>query len=89
MLIFFDKEAMDELEKQFTFKKNDKCLDQESIKNRKNEVTDLVIKIFRKKALGNEDEIKDYVEKIYIKVKEKFKEYKETNKMAWMVILTR
>jgi len=46
-----------------------------------------VMKTFKKKALGNDDEIKDFVGKLQVKIKEKFKEFKENNCLNWMVFL--
>ena len=43
------------------------------------------MKTFKKKALGNDDEIKDFVGKLQVKIKEKFKEFKENNVTNWMV----
>ena len=47
---------------------------------------DAVLKIFKKKALGDEDEIKDYISKLQAKIKEKTLNLKENNDMNWMVI---
>lgn len=43
------------------------------------------MRAFRKKALGGEDEIKDYLNKLEGKLKERFKEFKENNGTNWMV----